>query len=98
MLLLSRFTIHGHSMEPTVKNGESVLASGIPYLFSKPKINNIVVFKKEGKAVIKRITKINGDKYFVTGDNEKDSLDSRKLGWIERREIIGKVMYKISNY
>lgn len=95
MLLFSLFKIQGHSMEPTIKNGQTVLASSLPYLFSKPRIGDIVAFVKEEKMFIKRIVKIDREKYFVKGDNEKDSLDSRRLGWIERREIVGKVVYKI---
>ena len=88
-------------METTIKNGDSIMVSSIFYLFSKPKIGDIVVFKRNGKVFIKRITKIDpsadGDKYFVKGDNERDSMDSRRLGWIGRREIMGKVIHKISN-
>lgn len=89
-------------MEPTIKQGQSVLVSAIPYLFSRPKIDDVVAFKKKRKVFIKRITKIDpsadGEKYFVKGDNENDSMDSRQFGWIERKEIIGKVIYKISKY
>ena len=94
MLLLARFRIYGHSMEPIIKNGDVVLLSVIPYLFSKPKTSNIVAFidKKSKKFFIKRINKINRDKFFVKGDNEEDSLDSRKFGWIEKKEIVGKVI------
>lgn len=99
MFLLSRFKIYGHSMEPTIKNGETVLASSLPYLFSKPKIGDIAVFVKEEKMFIKRIVKIDpsvaGGKYFVSGDNKKDSLDSRKIGLVERSGIVGKVILLI---
>lgn len=98
MLLLSRFIISGHSMEPTIKNGESILVSSIPFLFSKPKIGDIVAFleKDSRKVFIKRIIKMNKNKYFLTGDNKKDSKDSRVFGWIGRREIVGKVVPWIS--
>lgn len=97
MLLFSHFKIHGHSMEPTIKNGESVLASNIPYVFLKPKVGDIVVFKKEEKIFIKRIVKIDKDHYFVRGDDKKDSMDSRGFGWVERKEIVGKVVYRLSS-
>ena len=93
MLFLSRFVISGHSMEPTLTQGKSILVSSIPFIFSKPKVGDIVAFKKDGKTFIKRITKINGEKYFISGDNEKDSLDSRKFGWINKSDILGKVIY-----
>lgn len=95
MLLLSRFIISGHSMEPTIHNGQTVLVSSMPYLFSKPKSGDIVAFKKEEKIFIKRIARIERQKYFITGDNKNDSLDSRNFGWIEKKEIVGEVIGKI---
>ena len=83
-------------MEPTIKNDSFVLVSGIPYLFSKPKVNDIVAFRYEGKIFIKRIKAINKDKFFLTGDNSNDSLDSKKIGLIDKENIIGKVI-KIFN-
>jgi signal peptidase I len=94
-MLLTRFRIVGHSMEPAIKNGENVLVSNIFYWFKKPEIGDIVAFRDTEQILIKRITKISAGEYFLTGDNQKDSLDSRKLGLIKRKEIIGKVIYKI---
>ena len=98
MLLFSRFTISGHSMEPNISQGQTVLVSSIPYFFSKPKVGDIVSFKKTGKVFIKRISGTDpsddGEKYFVGGDNKKDSMDSRRFGWILKKDIIGKVILK----
>ncbi len=91
-MLLSVFRVLGHSMEPTIFQGHVVITSGIPYLFNTPTIGDIVVFRKEGKMLIKRIEKKNREKYFLTGDNKNDSLDSRKIGWVERKDIVGKVI------
>ncbi|MBI2028049.1 MAG: S26 family signal peptidase [Candidatus Levybacteria bacterium] len=85
-------------MEPAIRDGQNVFVSGISYLFSKPKAGDIVAFRKNEKVFVKRIAKINNDNYFVRGDNREDSLDSRKIGWINRKEILGKVIFKISNY
>mgnify|MGYP001597905152 FL=1 len=82
-------------MEPTIVSGQTVLVSKIPFLFLKPKIGDIIAFKKANKVLIKRIAKINGEKYFVKGDNKKDSFDSAKFGWIDKKEIVGKVILKI---
>ena len=79
-------------MEPTIKNGQKVIISSIPYLFYKPKQNDIIAFRKNANILIKRINKIENDKYFVLGDNEDDSLDSRKFGLIDRKEIVGKII------
>jgi len=91
MLLLTRFRIVGHSMQPQIKNGQTVLVSSIPYWFKIPRINDIVAFKVAGKILIKRITNIKNDKYFLEGDNQKDSLDSGEFGYLPRQAILGKV-------
>jgi len=108
-------------MEPKILQGQTVLASSIPYLFSRPRVGDIVLIRhsgdqaqpetpeslplnvdrrfwtgqndEESKFLIKRISKIDGEKYFVSGDNKKDSMDSRRFGWILKKDIIGKVIY-----
>lgn len=92
-MLLKKLRIVGHSMEPTLRNRDLVLVSGIQYLFKKPKLNDIVVFEEENKILIKRIIKATEKGFFVAGDNKKDSLDSRKLGIIPKNKIIGKIIY-----
>lgn len=92
-MLLSLFKVYGHSMEPTIRNGSMVLCSGIPYLFSKPKVGDIALFSnKKKKAFVKRIQRIEGGRYVCMGDNKVDSLDSKSFGPIVRRNIIGKVV------
>jgi nickel-type superoxide dismutase maturation protease len=96
MLLLTRFKIIGHSMEPQIESGKKVLVSNIPYWFQTPKINDIVAFKDSlGKVLIKRIVEISGKKYFVQGDNKDDSYDSRSFGNISKKQIIGKVIINL---
>lgn len=82
-------------MEPLIKNGNAVLVSGIFYLFKNPKVNDVIAFKNfAGKILIKRILKKESGKFFVEGDNKKDSLDSRKFGKISKDRILGKMFYK----
>lgn len=38
---------------------------------------------------------IPGDKYFVVGDNRENSTDSRVIGLIDRKDILGSVSYRI---
>ncbi len=80
-------------MEPTIKNQQHVLISKIPYFFSEPSVKEIVAFKKNQKILVKRIVRKTGDKYFLAGDNSKDSLDSRSFGFILKNDILGKVIY-----
>ena len=81
-------------MAPKIKDQDSVLSSGVYYWFSSPKINDIVVVSFNKSILIKRITGIKNGKYFLSGDNKNDSLDSRKFGLVLRNQILGKVFYK----
>jgi signal peptidase I len=81
-------------MEPLIKNGNTVLVSNIFYLFKNPKVGDVVAFKNlNGKILIKRITKKENKKFFIEGDNKKDSLDSKSFGMISGDKILGKVIY-----
>ncbi|MBI4089233.1 MAG: S26 family signal peptidase [Candidatus Levybacteria bacterium] len=84
-------------MEPTLKNGDIVLVNRLAYLLAKPHMGDIIAIKREKYSIIKRIKVITREKIFVVGDNKKDSLDSRKLGFVNRKKIIGKVIYILTN-
>lgn len=81
-------------MEPTLKPGGSVLVSALPYLFASPKTGDIVACRDPDskKVLIKRITKIENNRYFLEGDNKTESTDSRNFGWLDKETIIGKVI------
>ena len=79
-------------MSPTLHDGQMVFASRLSYVFRNPKIGEIVTAKINGKTFFKRIIKKDGERLFLSGDNEKDSFDSRKLGLISKKEIIGKII------
>jgi nickel-type superoxide dismutase maturation protease len=58
------------------------------------KVGQVVGFEYDGKVLIKRISEIKGNKFYLLGDNPKNSLDSRKLGWINRDKIVFRVIVK----
>ncbi len=90
-----KFLVAGHSMEPTIYPGTTLLVSSIPYIFREPKVGDIVVFKSFEKTFVKRIKKKERQQYFLSGDNANDSLDSRELGWVRRDDILGKVLWTL---
>jgi len=79
-------------MEPYVKEGERVLT--LRYMFSKPKVGEVIIFHHSTPphVFIKRISWIEKNKVWVVGDNKKESVDSRTFGFINRENIIGKVI------
>jgi len=91
------FRVEGDSMFPSLKNGDFVLINPA----FEPQIGDIVLadhpFKKSVK-IIKRIKEINAeDRFFLIGDNPKESTDSRSFGTISRKDILGKIVAKVQN-
>ncbi len=82
-------------MSPTLESGQNVLVNRLSYFVSKPKNKDVVAVKdpRDKKVLIKRINKIEDGKYFVLGDNQKQSTDSRSFGWVSKNDIIGKVIF-----
>lgn len=89
---LSRYTVFGNSMLPTLKPGQDVLTFNWWKLVGI-KAGDLVVIKVNDKEMIKRIQGVFDQNIFVVGDNEKESTDSRKFGSISRDQIVGKVIW-----
>lgn len=81
-------------MQSGYQKGDTVLVNKLAYVFKSPQINEVIVLKnpKDKTCIIKRINRIKDNKYFVLGDNSKESTDSRSFGWISKKEIVGKVI------
>lgn len=111
MILLMRFIVLGYSMEPTFRQGQTLLVSSIPYLFQKPKVDDVIVIKdpQTGRLLLKRISKVRPrrstasqpvrlageEAYFVSGDNPNHSRDSNSFGALPKGAILGKVIFKL---
>ncbi len=88
------FKVKDRSMEPTIKDGSYVLVSWLGYYIWNPKVGDIVVLRHPYRKILllKRVTKVTSKGYFVTGDNKKNSEDSRRFGPVGKDRIIGKVI------
>lgn len=95
VLPFARFEILENSMSPFLHSHDRVFV--ISYFFSKPKVGDVIIFKHTTPPYVfcKRISEITTKNVFVTGDNKKLSIDSRKFGYIKKSDIIGKVLFKL---
>lgn len=82
-------------MEPLYLEKDEVIT--FPYIFSQPRIGDVIVFKHIVPPFIycKKIKKIINDDIWVEGENKEHSIDSRKFGFIKRKNIIGRVIFKL---
>ncbi|HLC59340.1 MAG TPA: S26 family signal peptidase [archaeon] len=87
------FRIEDKSMEPYLKSGDYVIVNKIAYAFKNPVKNDVVVLKHRNRFLVKRVGKILEDRYFVKGDNVKSSKDSRHFGPVDKKSIVGKVLF-----
>ena len=93
---LQGIAIEGDSMHPTLKTGDRVLIDKT----SLVAIGDVVVaphpFKSSIK-IVKRVSSIAPDgKISLIGDNPNESSDSRGFGSINRTDIIGKVVARLT--
>jgi len=79
-------------MLPTLKPGTLVWVFHWAFLFNAPKPGDIVVFRISGEVFVKRVEKVSDNQVYLVGDNPEDSLDSRKLGAISLKNLVGKVI------
>lgn len=84
-------------MLPAYKNGDIVVVLK-KWLLQLHK-NDTVIAKdpRDKRIILKRIKQVKNNQFFIVGDNEKESTDSRQFGWIKRKQIIGKVTIKLSS-
>lgn len=86
--MIKRCIVKGHSMEPSLYEGDRLLISS---LFFKLRKGDVVVFNSGGREYIKRITTAAGkNKFVVEGDNSSHSSSYS----ITRRQVKGKLLMK----
>jgi len=94
---LSRYTVHGDSMIPFLKEGEDVVCFNWAYNFTEVKVGDVVVANVKGLKIVKRVLEVDGRRIFLKGDHEIMSTDSRNFGWLDKRQILGKAILYIRN-
>ena len=87
--MLKIIKVSGDSMLPTLEDGDYVITkkprlyqAGLLYV-----INHIDLGR-----IIKRLEKVEGDKYFFVGDNAQASTPASLIGSVEAGRIVGQVI------
>ena len=74
-------------MSPSLVDGDVVMVSS-----RLPDPGQIALARHGGKEIIKRVTHIEGDQYYLVGDNSHESTDSRHYGFVNKSDILGTIM------
>jgi len=83
-------------MSPTLNDGDLVIVDR--ELTDVPPAGTIVAARPaglDGKAVVKRVSAVCAEQLTLLGDNPFDSLDSRRLGPVPRRDLLGSVRLRL---
>jgi nickel-type superoxide dismutase maturation protease len=94
--MLRLLKLSGDSLSPEYQIGDFVFVSKIPYFFTTPAVGDVVAFHQPGYGMlVKRIQQLtSAGSYFVTGSHP-DSIDSRVYGPVNRKALVGKVIWHI---
>jgi signal peptidase I len=105
--LVRRYAVEGRSMLRAYAPGDRLLVEAVSYRLRRPRIGEVVVVRQpaDGRLDLKRIVAGTGatvminaeervlghDEWYVLGDNLSESQDSRTLGPVKTRDIVGRV-------
>ena len=92
-LPISRFTVHGFSMYPTLKPGQNLISFNWAYINRKPEVGDLVIIKIKEREMVKRVGSVSSNQVFVKGDNNQESTDSRHFGPVSMDQVMGKVIW-----
>lgn len=76
----------GHSMEPTLRADQLIVASG----WLPVRNGDVVVARVENMEVIKRLAILPDNQRLLAGDNKANHHD---IAWNEKTQIIGRVIW-----
>lgn len=95
--MLSLLKVRGSSLWPDFREGDYVLAAGIPFPARKIKPGDVIIFRQPGYgSLLKRVHRVlqDGKAYEVRG-TQIPSTDSRDFGPVPRERVSGKVIWHI---
>lgn len=102
-VLARRTTVRGASMTPALIPGERLLFDRLAYARGRPRGGDIVLVAHPLRPDLRLVKRLGGvpgdvidghalgrDEYWLLGDNESESTDSREFGPVRRRDLLGR--------
>jgi signal peptidase I len=87
-VIVGRVAVAGHSMSPTLRDGEFLLCTGL----LRARAGDVVVARDprdDRRWLVKRVREVRADALDLTGD-----LEGHDAGWIPRDALVGRVVFR----
>jgi hypothetical protein len=88
-----RVAVSGHSMEPTLRDGDWLLVDPDAYLTRAPRQGELVVARDpraEGRVIIKRVVSSDDVAVTVAGDHPAHADEADEIGRLVGAQVIGR--------
>jgi nickel-type superoxide dismutase maturation protease len=93
-----RYAVEGHSMEPTLHDGDWVVVDAAAYRRRVPRPGHVVLAcdpREPSRELVKRVVQVDlHNESWLEGDNPGESTDSRAYGPVPRRLVTGRVRWR----
>jgi signal peptidase I len=74
--------------------GETIEMKGDYIYINDKKIDDYIYVEGQNPGILSEKITLKEDEYFFIGDNRNNSYDSRKFGAINKKDIVGKVIFQ----
>jgi signal peptidase I len=95
--MLRLLKVHGHSLYPSYRDGDYVLAASVPFPSGKIRAGDVIILHQPGLGLlIKQVHRILPDgRAFEVRGTQIESMDSRNFGPVPLDRVDGKVIWHI---
>ena len=84
--------VRGRSMEPTLRDGDRLLVRH----GATPRIGRLAVVRLPSRPVsVKRVTRRDGDGWWVERDNPREGVDSWQVGAVSPDDVVAAVVCRV---
>lgn len=96
-MFLRLLKVHGQSLAPDFREGDYILAAGVPFPSGKIRAGDVIIFRQPGYGMlVKYVRQVleSGSSFDVRG-TQIESSDSRNFGPVPAKNVTGKVVWHI---
>ena len=93
----ARVAVRGHSMEPTLFDGDWLLVDPEAYRRRSPSVGEIVVVhdpRESDRVIVKRVVGLAGRSLQVGGDHPAHGHDAADIGLVDEAQVVGRAWFR----